>query len=225
MDRKTKAVVTEGKFWRNQFAGLGIRAQHRWRFFHLNDEGDAMKTTYEIDPIHSNIHFSIRHLMISNVRGAFTHVKGTVVYDSDNPSGSSIQVEIDVNSIDTRDETRDKHLRTADFFDVEKYPTMKFVSTKIEKAGENEFKVTGDLTIHGVTKPVVLDVYEVSPETKDPWGNYRLGASAKAKVNRKDFGLTFNAPLETGGVMIGDEVKLEFDLEVVRPAAREAVTT
>ena len=184
-----------------------------------------MKTTYEIDPIHSNIHFSIRHLMISNVRGAFTGVKGTVVYDPDDPGGSNIRAEIDVNSIDTRDENRDKHLKTADFFDVEKYPTMTFASTKVERTGENEYKVTGDLTLHGVTKPVALNVEEVSPETKDPWGNYRMGASAKGKVNRKDFGLAFNAPLETGGVMLGDDVKLEFDLEVVRAAVKEAVNS
>lgn len=181
-----------------------------------------MKVTYQIDPVHSNVHFSIRHLMISNVRGAFTGVKGTVVYDSDNPAGSSLQAEIDVNTIDTRDENRDNHLKTADFFDVEKYPTIKFVSTSVEKTGTNEFKVTGDLTIHGVTKPIVLNVEEVSEETKDPWGNMRMGASAKAKLNRKEFGLSFNAPLETGGVMLGDEVKLEFDLEVVRTAQAAA---
>ena len=175
-----------------------------------------MKATYQIDPVHSNVHFSIRHLMISNVRGAFTGVKGTVTYDPDDLASAAVQAEIDTNTIDTRDDHRDKHLKTADFFDVEKYPTITFVSRKVERVGETEFKVAGDLTIHGVTKPTTLDVEEVSSESKDPWGNMRIGASAKTKINRKDFGLTYNAPLETGGLVLGDEVKLEFDIEFVK---------
>ncbi len=175
-----------------------------------------MKATYQIDPVHSNVHFSIRHLMITNVRGAFTGVKGTVVYDPDDIASTSVQAEIDTNTIDTRDDNRDKHLKTADFFEVEKYPTITFVSNKVERVGETEFKVAGDLTIHGVTKPAILNVDEVSSESKDPWGNMRIGTAAKTKINRKDFGLSFNAPLETGGVVLGDEVKLEFDLEFVK---------
>lgn len=181
-----------------------------------------MITTYEIDPVHSNVHFSIRHLMITNVRGAFTGVSGTVVFDPQNLAASSVRAAIDVKTIDTRDENRDAHLKTADFFDSDQYPTMTFTSTKIEQAGDGEYKVTGDLTIHGVTKPVTLTVEEVTAESKDPWGNTRIGASAKAKVNRKDFGLNFNAPLETGGVLLGDDVKLEFELQFIKKEAAAA---
>jgi polyisoprenoid-binding protein YceI len=175
-----------------------------------------VKNTYEIDPSHSSVHFSIRHMMISNVRGGFSGVKGTITYDPDDLTQSGIRAEIDVNSINTLDEKRDAHLKTADFFDVEHFPTINFVSTQIEKLSDTEYNVTGDLTIHGVTKPTVLKVEEVSPEGKDPWGNIRVGASAKAKVSRKDFGLVWNAPMETGGLLIGDDVKLEFDIEMVK---------
>lgn len=175
-----------------------------------------MKETYTIDPVHSSIQFSIRHMMVSNVRGHFTGVKGTIVHDTENPANSSIEAEIDVSSLNTADESRDAHLKSADFFELDKYPTIKFVSKKFEKTGTNEYKVTGDLTIHGVTKQTVLTVDEVSPEGKDPWGNTRIGASAKGKVNRKDFGLTWSAPLETGGVLVGDEVRLEFDIQAVK---------
>ncbi len=174
-----------------------------------------MKATYQIDPAHSSVQFSVRHLMISNVRGSFTGVKGTVSYDSDNPSATSIEAEIDASTINTLEEKRDAHLKTADFLDVEKYPVMKFQSTRVEKQGEG-FNVTGDLTLHGVTKPVVLSVEEVAPETKDPWGYTRVGAAAKTKINRSDFGLTWNAALETGGFMIADELKLDFELELVK---------
>ncbi len=175
-----------------------------------------MKNTYEIDPSHSSVHFSIRHMMISNVRGGFSNVKGTIAYDPDDLTQSGIRAEIEVNSINTLDEKRDAHLKTPDFFDVEHFPTITFVSTQIEKLSDTEFNVTGDLTIHGVTKPTVLKVEEVSPEGKDPWGNIRVGASAKAKVSRKDFGLVWNAPMETGGILIGDDVKLEFDIEMIK---------
>jgi polyisoprenoid-binding protein YceI len=161
-------------------------------------------------------------MMVSNVRGTFKGVKGTIVHDSANPANSSIQAEIDVNTINTNDETRDGHLKSAEFFDLEKYPTITFVSKKVEKTGENEYKATGDLTIHGVTKETVLTVDEVSGEGKDPWGNVRIGASAKGKLNRKDFGLVWSAPLETGGVLIGDEVKLEFDIEAVKAQSAAA---
>jgi polyisoprenoid-binding protein YceI len=154
--------------------------------------------------------------MVSNVRGTFSGVKGAIVHDAANPANSSIQAEIEVNSINTNDQNRDTHLKSADFFELEKYPTINFVSTSIEKTGENEYKATGNLTLHGVTKPVVLTVDEVSPEGKDPWGNTRIGASAKGKINRKDFGLVWSAPLETGGVLIGEDVKLEFDIEAVK---------
>lgn len=175
-----------------------------------------MKTVYEIDPAHSSAQFTIRHLMISNVRGDFKSVKGTVVYDPENLAASSIEAEIDVNSLNTRDENRDAHVKSAEFFNVEKYPSITFKSTKVEREGDSEFKVTGNLTILGVSKEVVLKVEGPSEEAKDPWGNIRVGASATTKIKRSEFGLTWNAALETGGVMLGDDVKLELDVELVK---------
>jgi polyisoprenoid-binding protein YceI len=182
----------------------------------------SMSTTYQIDPTHSNVSFSIRHMMISNVRGAFQAVKGTIVFDPVNPAASSIRAEIDVNTVTTLDAKRDEHLKSPDFFDVATYPTITFVSTKIEKKGDDEYKVTGDLTVHGVTKQIVLSVDDVSPEATDPYGNIRVGASVKTKINRKDFGLTWSAPLETGGVLIGDEVKIEMDIQAIKAQAAAA---
>ncbi|MBV8553536.1 MAG: YceI family protein [Acidobacteriaceae bacterium] len=175
-----------------------------------------MSISYEIDPVHSHLQFSVRHLMVSNVRGTFKVVKGTVVYDPQNPGATKIQATIDVNSISTADETRDTHLKSPDFLDVAKYPTITFQSTKVEKAGSDRFKVAGNLTIHGVTKEVSLDVEEVSGEVKDPWGNTRIGASMKGKIKRSDFGLQWNASLEAGGVLVGDDVKLDFELEFIK---------
>ncbi|HEX4169724.1 MAG TPA: YceI family protein [Bryobacteraceae bacterium] len=181
-----------------------------------------MTNTYQIDPAHSNLQFSVRHLMMSNVRGAFTGVSGTVTYDPGNPGAASIEAKIDVATVNTHDETRDGHLKTPDFFDVAQYPHITFRSTKIEKKSNNEFLVTGDLTMHGVTKPVVLQVEEVSDEAQDPWGNTRIGASAKGKIKRSEFGLTWNAALEAGGVMVGDDVKLDFELELVKAKSAAA---
>jgi len=175
-----------------------------------------MNTTYEIDSAHSHVNFSVRHLMVSNVRGSFTGVKGSVIYDPENPGATVVQATIDTNTIHTGDEKRDGHLKSADFLDVAKYPTITFKSTKVEKVARQEFKVTGNLTIHGVTKPAVLDVHELSGETKDPWGGTRIGASAKTKIKRGEFEVNWNAALEAGGVMIGDEVKLDFELEFVK---------
>ncbi len=180
-----------------------------------------MKANYQIDPAHSSVQFSVRHLMISNVRGTFTGVKGTVIYDSDNPSATSIDAEIDSSTINTLEEKRDAHLKTAEFLDIEKYPVIKFQSKSVEKQGDG-LKVTGDLTLHGVTKPVVLSVEDVAPETKDLRGYIRVGAAAKTKINRSDFGLTWNAALETGGVMIADELKLDFELELVKAQSATA---
>jgi polyisoprenoid-binding protein YceI len=171
--------------------------------------------TYAIDPTHSSVHFSVRHLMVSNVRGEFTKLTGTVEFDPEKPESSTIDATIDATSISTRDPQRDGHLKSADFLDVEKFPTMSFRSKKIEiQPGGG--KVTGDLTIHGVTREITLDVEGPTEEIKDPWGKLRIGASATAKLNRKDFGLTWNAALETGGVMVGDEVKISIDVEVIR---------
>lgn len=153
--------------------------------------------------------------MVSNVRGEFTKLAGTVQFDPEKPESSTVEATIDAASISTRDTQRDAHLKSADFLDVEKFPTMTFRSRKItiESGGG---KVTGDLTIHGVSREITLDVEGPTEEIKDPWGKLRFGASATAKLNRKDFGLTWNAALETGGVMIGDEVKITIDVEVVR---------
>jgi polyisoprenoid-binding protein YceI len=178
-----------------------------------------MKTTYEIDPAHSSAQFSVRHMMITNVRGGFSSVKGTVVYDSDRPADSTVEATIDVNTIATLDAQRDGHLKSADFLDVEKYPTITFKSTKVESDGLGEGKVTGDLTIHGVTKQVVLKVEGPTQEGKDPWGNTRIGASATTKIKRSDFGLTWNAALETGGIMVGDDLKIELEVEMIKAAA------
>lgn len=170
---------------------------------------------YAIDPTHSSVHFSVRHLMVSNVRGEFTKLTGTVKFDSEKPGTSTVEATIDAASISTRDPQRDAHLKSADFLDVEKFPTMSFRSKKIEIQPDGG-KVTGDLTIHGVTREITLEVEGPTPEIKDPWGKQRIGASATAKLNRKDFGLTWNAALETGGVMVGDEVKISIDVEVIR---------
>ncbi len=173
---------------------------------------------YNIDPSHSGAHFKVRHLMISWVRGEFTKVSGTATFDESNPGASSLSAEIDVNSISTREPDRDKDLLSANFLDSAKYPTIKFQSTKIDHEGKDEYRVTGDLTIHGVTRPVLLEVDSVTPEIKDPWGFYRRGAAATTKISRKDFGLTYSPMLETGGLVVGDEVEISLDVELVRKA-------
>jgi polyisoprenoid-binding protein YceI len=177
-----------------------------------------MKTTYTIDPAHSGAHFTVRHMMITNVRGGFRNIKGTVVYDAENPSNSNVEAEIEAATIDTRETQRDAHLRSADFLDVEKFPSITFRSTGVDAAAEGEWKVRGDLTIHGVTRPVVLNVEGPAPEGKDPWGNIRSGASATTKIKRSDFGLTWNAALETGGFLVGDELKIELELALIKAA-------
>jgi polyisoprenoid-binding protein YceI len=181
-----------------------------------------MKTTYEIDPAHSSAQFSVRHMMITNVRGGFSSVKGTVVYDSENPAASTVEATIDVSTIATLDAQRDAHLKSADFLDVDNHPHITFKSKSVVVEGTDEAKVTGDLTIHGVTKEVVLKVEGPSQEGKDPWGNIRIGASATTKIKRSDFGLTWNAALETGGIMVGDDLKIELDVQMIKAAATTA---
>jgi len=181
-----------------------------------------MKTTYTIDPAHSSAQFSVRHMMISNVRGGFSSVKGTVEYDAANPADSTIDIEIDANTIKTLDESRDAHLKSGDFLDTEKYPTITFKSTTIAATGAGEASVTGDLTIHGTTKPVTLKVEGPSAEGKDPWGNIRVGASATTKIKRSEFGLTWNAVLEAGGFMVGDDLKIELEVQMIKAAATAA---
>jgi polyisoprenoid-binding protein YceI len=179
---------------------------------------------YQIDPSHSGAHFSIRHLMVTNVKGQFSNVKGTVHYDPQNPGASKVEATIDVSTVDTRQPKRDAHLKNADFFDVEKFPTMTFVSRRVSAAGPGKLKVVGDLTMHGVTKEVTLDVEGPTPEIKDPWGKSRIGASASTKINRRDFGLTWNKALETGGVVVGDEVTINIELALTKTAAQLSQT-
>jgi len=181
-----------------------------------NPEGDILKTTYKIDPIHSSAHFTVRHMMISNVRGSFGSVQGTIEYDSEHPEQSQVNAVIDVNSISTQDEKRDGHLKSADFFHVEHHPNMTFQSRKVARTGADTGKVTGDLTIRGTTKEVILDVEGPTAEAKDPYGNARIGVSASTKINRDDFGMSFNIPLEAGGVMVGKEVKIDLDISAIR---------
>ena len=172
--------------------------------------------SWNIDPEHSNIGFKVKHLMVSNVKGNFEKFSGTVDINDKDITKSKVEVSIDTNSINTNVVKRDEHLRSADFFDVAKYPVMTFVSKKVAKAGKDKLKVSGDLTLHGVTKEVVLSVEGPSQESKDPWGNIRKGASATAKINRKDFGLTWNKALETGGVVVGDEVFITLEVEMIK---------
>lgn len=176
----------------------------------------AFASTWVIDPEHSNIGFKVRHLMVSNVKGSFDKHTGTVDINDKDITKSKVEVSIDTKSINTNVQKRDEHLRSADFFDVAKFPTMTFVSKKVAKAGNDKLKVTGDLTLHGVTKEVVLDVEGLSQESKDPWGNIRRGATASTKINRKDFGLVWNKALETGGVVVGDEITITLEIEMIR---------
>jgi len=176
----------------------------------------AFASTWTIDPDHSNIGFKVRHLMVSNVKGNFDKHTGTVEINDKDITKSKVEVTIDTNSINTNVQKRDEHLRSADFFDVAKFPTMTFKSKKVAKAGKDKLKVTGDLTLHGVTKEVVLDVEGPSKESKDPWGNFRKGATATTKINRKDFGLVWNAALETGGVAVGDEITITLEIEMIK---------
>jgi polyisoprenoid-binding protein YceI len=188
----------------------------------LKAEGRRYSTmaNWTFDPTHSGIHFSVRHLMISKVRGSFNKWTGTFEYDEKDPSKSKISVSIDVNSIDTKEAQRDGHLKSPDFFEAEKFPEITFKSTSIAKDGD-DFKLAGDLTIHGVTKPVELKV-ESHGQGKDPWGNERAGFSVKATISRKEFGLQWNQALETGGVVVGDKVEIEADIEAIKPAVKAA---
>ncbi|HLL51912.1 MAG TPA: YceI family protein [Myxococcaceae bacterium] len=187
----------------------------------------AFAEIYEIDSAHSAASFSVRHMMVTNVRGQFGKVTGTLNLDEKDISRSTVEAAIDVTTINTSEPKRDEHLKAPDFFDVAKYPSINFKSTKVEQAGQGRLKVTGDLTMHGVTKPVVLDVAGPTAESKDPWGNLKRGVEATAKLNRKDFGLSYNKALETGGVAVGEEVAVTIDLQLAKkkeaaPAAATA---
>jgi len=177
----------------------------------------ATKTTWKIDPSHSLIEFAVRHLMITTVKGRFGAVEGAVLLDENDPAFASVDVTIDAASIDTREPQRDTHLRSADFFDVATFPHITFTAKRpIARRGQ-EFELVGDLTLHGVTKEVTLQVTEEG-RGKDPWGGERLGFSAKGKIKRSDFGLTWNMALETGGVVVGDDIKIAIEVELVKQA-------
>jgi polyisoprenoid-binding protein YceI len=171
---------------------------------------------WEFDPDHTGVHFKVRHLMVSSVRGEFEKVSGKIVYDEGDVTKSTADITIDAASVNTRVAKRDADLRSPNFLDVAKYPAITFKSKRVEKTGNGTLKMAGDLTIHGVTKEVVLAVEGPTPAIKDPWGNTRVGGQASTKINRKDFGLVWNKSLETGGVLVGDEVEITIDVEILR---------
>ena len=170
--------------------------------------------TYTVDYQHSDVGFSVRHMVFAKVRGHFTKWTADLAFDPADASKSSVKVEVDASSIDTREPQRDGHLKSPDFLDVQKYPNLTYKSTKVEKAGDKKYAVTGDLTIHGVTRPVKLEVEELGGG-KDPWGNQRLAFAAKTRIDRGDFGLKWNQALETGGLLVGEKVEIEIDIEAV----------
>ena len=184
--------------------------------------GHAANSTWQIDPNHSAAQFAVRHLTISTVRGAFTKVSGTVQLDDKDIAKSSVDVTIDAASVDTRVPDRDNDLRSDHFFDVAKYPTITFKSKKVEQVGAGKLRITGDLTIHGTTKEVALDVDGPTPPVKDPWGNQRAAAMATTKINRQDFGVKWNATMDNGGVVVGDDVTITIDVELVQKAAAKS---
>lgn len=176
----------------------------------------AGAATWQIDPDHAFIEFKVRHLMVSSVKGNFTKVVGTVEADEANLAKAMASVTIDTTSIDTNNAKRDEHLRSPDFLDVAKFPTMTFASKQVFVDGGKVSKVIGDLTIRGITREVTVAVTDFTPAIKDPWGLLRRGATATATINRKDFGLTWNKTLEAGGVVVGDEVKIAVDIELIQ---------
>lgn len=183
-------------------------------------QASAATTTWKIDPAHTAAQFAVKHLMISTVRGEFKGVTGAVIWDDQDVTKSSVDVTIDTKTVNTGEDARDKDLKSEEFFEVDKFPTMTFKSKKVEAAGSGILKVTGDLTIHGVTKEVVLNVEGPTAPVKDPWGNTRVAASATTQVNRQDFGVKWNANMDGGGVVVGDTVNITIDMEMVKQAAK-----
>ena len=182
----------------------------------VSTKENATITNWNIDPVHSSAQFKVKHMMISNVKGEFTAVTGALTLDEKDITKSRIEASIDATTINTREAQRDAHLKSADFLDVEKFPTLSFKSTRVTKTGDGELSITGDLSIHGVTRSVVFEVEGVSAPTKDPWGNTRIGLSASTRISRKDFGLTWNTALETGGILVGEEVTIALDVQFVK---------
>jgi len=185
-------------------------------FFILTMPAFASAATYDIDPAHSSFNFKVRHLTVSNVAGTFGKVKGTAEIDDKQITALRVEVTLDATSIDTGHAQRDEHLRGPDFFDVAKYPTLMFVSRKISRIDANKIQVTGDLTIRDVTKEVTVDIEGPTPEIKDPGGKMRRGATGTTKVNRKDFGITWNKTLDNGGLVVGDEVNISVEVELIK---------
>jgi polyisoprenoid-binding protein YceI len=182
----------------------------------MNTTNEETKpTVWTVDPAHTTVGFSVRHLMIANVRGVFAKVAGTVRYDPDHPDAVDVEVAIPVDSIHTREPQRDAHLRSADFFDAEAHPEITFRSTRVRRGGASPLELTGELTIRGTTRAITLAVHEITPEHRDLQGARRIGASATGKISRSDFGITFNKVLEAGGVALGDEVSLSVDASLV----------
>jgi polyisoprenoid-binding protein YceI len=177
---------------------------------------NSSQTTWNVDPAHSAAEFKVKHMMISNVKGSFRALSGVLNLDEADVTGSSVEAFLPVATLSTGDEQRDGHLKSADFFDAEKFPTITFKSNEVKRTGEGEYAVTGDLTLRGVTKPVTFAVEGPSAPGKDPWGNLRIGLSATTRINRKDFGLTWNSALEAGGVLVGDEVGLTLDVQFIK---------
>lgn len=181
----------------------------------LGLHAQEVRTAWQLDPSHSSVAFSVRHMMVSNVRGEFTKFSLEATTEGDKPETVRVDATIEAASIDTRNADRDRHLRSADFLDVEKHPTIRFTSTRVEALAGGKLKVYGNLTIKGVTRPVVLEA-EASPVVKDPWGNLRVGVHATTTINRKDFGVSWHKVLDTGEVVVGDEVRVILDVELVR---------
>jgi polyisoprenoid-binding protein YceI len=179
----------------------------------------ASAATYEIDPAHSSAQFTVKHMMISNVHGQFSKVAGTLEFNDSNPAMASVKATIDASTVNTQEPKRDEHLKSPDFLDVAKFPNITFQSTSFRKVENGKYKVAGDLTIHGVTKRVVLDVDGPTAEVKDPWGNARVGINGTTKISRSDYGLTWNKALEAGGVLVGDEVTITLEVEFVKKNA------
>lgn len=173
-------------------------------------------TTWNLDPSHAMAEFKVKHMMIANVKGRFARLTGQLIQDESNPANSRVEATIDASSIDTHEAQRDAHLKSADFFDVENFPTLTFKSTHVRPLREGEVALEGELTIRGVTRKVVFQVEGPTPPAKDPWGNTRIAASATTKINRKDFGLTWNAALETGGILVGEEVAITLEVEFIK---------
>jgi polyisoprenoid-binding protein YceI len=173
-------------------------------------------STWNIDPVHSTAQFKVKHMMISNVKGEFTKITGKLELDEADITKSRVEAFIDATTINTREADRDTHLKSADFLDVEKFPNLSFKSTQISKEGKDKLSVEGDLTMRGVTRKVVFEVEGPSAATKDPWGNTRIGLSATTRVHRKDFGLNWNAVLEAGGILVGEEVAISLDVEFIK---------